>query len=51
MAAAELATTQTTSSPALGKDYVSLLNIFSQKMLQIVDYPNKTRTGDAHAPT
>ncbi|NXM40280.1 E2AK2 kinase, partial [Gymnorhina tibicen] len=51
MAAAELTTTQTTLSPALDKDYVSLLNIFSQKTLQAVDYPNKTRTGDAHAPT
>ncbi|NXC08244.1 E2AK2 kinase, partial [Orthonyx spaldingii] len=50
MAAAELTTTQTTLSPAPGKDYVSLLNIFSQRTLQIVDYPNKTRTGDAHAP-
>ncbi|CAN8203603.1 unnamed protein product [Coccothraustes coccothraustes] len=54
MAAAELTTTQTTSttsSPALGKDYVSLLNIFSQRTGYIVDYPNKTRTGDAHVPT
>ncbi|NWT83905.1 E2AK2 kinase, partial [Lanius ludovicianus] len=51
MAAAELTTTQTTLSPALEKDYVSALNILSQKMSQIVDYPNKTRTGDAHAPT
>ncbi|XP_041260310.1 interferon-induced, double-stranded RNA-activated protein kinase isoform X2 [Onychostruthus taczanowskii] len=48
--AAELTTTQTTSSPALNKDYVSLLNIFSQKTRHIVHYPN-TRTGDAHAPT
>ncbi|NWU40158.1 E2AK2 kinase, partial [Hylia prasina] len=51
MATAELTTTQTTSSPALDKDYISLLNIFSQRMCLIVDYPNKTRTGDAHAPT
>ncbi|NXC64672.1 E2AK2 kinase, partial [Aleadryas rufinucha] len=51
MAAAELTTTQPTLSHALDKDYVSLLNIFSQRTLQIVDYPNKTRTGDAHAPT
>ncbi|NWT12675.1 E2AK2 kinase, partial [Vireo altiloquus] len=50
-AAAELTTTQPTLSPALDKDYVSLLNIFSQKTLHVVDYPNKTRTGDAHAPT
>ncbi|XP_039574988.1 interferon-induced, double-stranded RNA-activated protein kinase isoform X1 [Passer montanus] len=50
MAAAELATTQTTSSPAPDKDYVSLLNIFSQRSCQIVDY-TKTCIGDAHAPT
>ncbi|XP_042645345.1 interferon-induced, double-stranded RNA-activated protein kinase [Tyto alba] len=48
--AAELMTTQVTLLPATGSDYVSLLNIYSQKMLQIVDYPNKERTGDAHAP-
>ncbi|NXR79915.1 E2AK2 kinase, partial [Pycnonotus jocosus] len=51
MAAAELTTTQRTSSPALDKDYVSLLNILSHKIHQIVDYPKQTRTGDAHAPT
>ncbi|NXO08703.1 E2AK2 kinase, partial [Oriolus oriolus] len=51
VAAAELTTTQTTLSHALDKDYVSLLNIFSQRTLQIVDYPNKSCTGDAHAPT
>lgn len=51
MAAAELTTAQTTSSPALDKDYVSLLNIFSQRMCVTVDYRNQTRTGDAHAPT
>ncbi|NWY94263.1 E2AK2 kinase, partial [Loxia curvirostra] len=52
MAAAELTTTQTTSttsSPA-DKDYVSLLNTFSQRTGYIVDYRNKTRTGDAHVP-
>lgn len=49
MAAAELMTIQTTSPPA--QDYVSLLNSFSQKTLQAVDYPNRTRTGDPHAPT
>lgn len=43
--------TQRTSSPALDKDYVSLLNILSQKMNLMVDYPNQARTGDAHAPT
>ncbi|NWS32194.1 E2AK2 kinase, partial [Polioptila caerulea] len=58
MAAAELTTPQTTSlptlttsSPAPDKDYVSLLNTFAQKTCQIVDYPNTSRTGDAHAPT
>ncbi|NXQ09211.1 E2AK2 kinase, partial [Vidua macroura] len=51
MAAAELTTSQPTSSPALDKNYVSLLNNFSQRTGQIVDYPNKIRTGDAHAPT
>ncbi|XP_066034678.1 interferon-induced, double-stranded RNA-activated protein kinase [Chamaea fasciata] len=51
IAAAELTTTQTTSPPAVDKDYVSLLNIFSQRMCLIVDYPHQTRTGDAHAPT
>uniref|UniRef100_A0A8C5IEV7 Eukaryotic translation initiation factor 2 alpha kinase 2 n=1 Tax=Junco hyemalis TaxID=40217 RepID=A0A8C5IEV7_JUNHY len=44
-------TTSTTSSPALDKDYVSLLNIYSQKTGFIVDYPNKNRTGDPHVPT
>lgn len=48
MAAAELTTTPTTSSSAL--DYVSLLNTFSQRTRQIVEYPDRTRTGDAHAP-
>ncbi|NXQ17220.1 E2AK2 kinase, partial [Peucedramus taeniatus] len=51
MAAAELMTTQTTSPPALDKDYVSLLNIFSQRTGHNIEYPNLTRTGDAHAPT
>ncbi|NWS85419.1 E2AK2 kinase, partial [Toxostoma redivivum] len=50
MAAAELRTTQTTSSPAPGKDYVSLLNTYSQKTCQIVDYHKNTCTGDAHNP-
>ncbi|NWX46655.1 E2AK2 kinase, partial [Steatornis caripensis] len=45
--AAELVTSPATS---VTTDYVSLLNIYSQKTLQIVDYPNKNRTGDAHAP-
>lgn len=51
MAAAELMTTQPTSSPALDKDYVSLLNMLSQRTGVIVDYPNQTCTGGAHAPT
>ncbi|KAM6324280.1 interferon-induced, double-stranded RNA-activated protein kinase [Aegotheles albertisi] len=34
----------------LGRDYVSLLNSYSQRMLQLVDYPVNERTGDAHAP-
>ncbi|XP_028939583.1 interferon-induced, double-stranded RNA-activated protein kinase, partial [Antrostomus carolinensis] len=50
MQAAELMTTPVTLSPVLSSDYVSLLNIYSQKTLHIVDYPNKKRTGDAHAP-
>ncbi|NWV82062.1 E2AK2 kinase, partial [Dasyornis broadbenti] len=49
-AAAEL-TTQRMSSPAPDKDYVSLLNTFSQRTLHTVDYCNISRTGDAHAPT
>ncbi|XP_042665851.1 interferon-induced, double-stranded RNA-activated protein kinase isoform X1 [Centrocercus urophasianus] len=31
-------------------DYVSLLNKYSQKTLQLVDYNNINRFGDAHAP-
>ncbi|KAI1240708.1 hypothetical protein IHE44_0009145 [Lamprotornis superbus] len=50
MAAAELRTTQTTSSPAPDKDYVSLLNIYSQRTSKIVDYRKNTCTGGAHAP-
>ncbi|NWS02829.1 E2AK2 kinase, partial [Motacilla alba] len=52
-AAAELTTTQTTSttsSPATD-NYICLLNSFSQKTGYIVDYPNRTFTGDPHAPT
>uniref|UniRef100_A0A663N572 Eukaryotic translation initiation factor 2 alpha kinase 2 n=1 Tax=Athene cunicularia TaxID=194338 RepID=A0A663N572_ATHCN len=48
--AAELMTTQATLLPVPASDYVSLLNMYSQRTLQIVDYPNKERTGDAHAP-
>ncbi|NXO85574.1 E2AK2 kinase, partial [Sitta europaea] len=42
---------QTTSSPAPDKNYVSLLNIYSQRTRQKVAYPNVTRTGDDDAPT
>uniref|UniRef100_A0A8D0KSE7 Eukaryotic translation initiation factor 2 alpha kinase 2 n=1 Tax=Strix occidentalis caurina TaxID=311401 RepID=A0A8D0KSE7_STROC len=48
--AAELMTTQATLLPVPASNYVSLLNMYSQRTLQIVDYPNKERTGDAHAP-
>ncbi|NXB45881.1 E2AK2 kinase, partial [Leucopsar rothschildi] len=51
VAAAELGTTQTTSSSASDKDYVSLLNIYSQRKSHIVDYCKITCTGGAHAPT
>ncbi|XP_062485508.1 interferon-induced, double-stranded RNA-activated protein kinase isoform X2 [Pezoporus occidentalis] len=47
--AAELPTTQMTLLPVQSGDYVSQLNVYSQRTLQRVDYPN-TRTGDAHAP-
>ncbi|XP_036235729.1 interferon-induced, double-stranded RNA-activated protein kinase [Molothrus ater] len=54
MAAADLTTAQTTSatsSPAPDKDYVSLLNIYSQRTGYTVDYTHKNRTGDPHVPT
>ncbi|XP_014732081.1 PREDICTED: interferon-induced, double-stranded RNA-activated protein kinase isoform X2 [Sturnus vulgaris] len=51
MAAAELGTTQRTSSLASDKDYVSLLNVYSLKTSHIVDYCKNACTGDAHAPT
>ncbi|KFV40792.1 Interferon-induced, double-stranded RNA-activated protein kinase, partial [Gavia stellata] len=50
MQAAELMTSPVTLLPAQANDYVSLLNTYSQRTLQIVDYPNKKRAGDAHAP-
>ncbi|XP_032537629.1 interferon-induced, double-stranded RNA-activated protein kinase isoform X1 [Chiroxiphia lanceolata] len=50
MGAAESATTQTISSPEPDRNYVSLLNIFAQRTRLKVDYPERTRTGDAHAP-
>uniref|UniRef100_A0A8C3MWZ5 Uncharacterized protein n=1 Tax=Geospiza parvula TaxID=87175 RepID=A0A8C3MWZ5_GEOPR len=43
-------TTSTTSSPAPDKDYISLLNTFSQKTGYRVYYPDKNCTGDPHAP-
>ncbi|KFV89217.1 Interferon-induced, double-stranded RNA-activated protein kinase, partial [Fulmarus glacialis] len=48
---AELMTSPGTLLPGPASDYVSQLNVYAQKTSQIVDYPNKTRTGDAHAPT
>ncbi|KAM9273022.1 interferon-induced, double-stranded RNA-activated protein kinase isoform 3-T6 [Cariama cristata] len=50
MQAAELMTAQVNLSAVQPSDYVSLLNMYSQRTLQIVDYPDKKRTGDAHAP-
>ncbi|NXG58728.1 E2AK2 kinase, partial [Hemiprocne comata] len=49
MATAEL-TKRAVRLPLQGNDYVSLLNRYRQKTLELVDYPNE-RTGDAHAPT
>ncbi|XP_040468052.1 interferon-induced, double-stranded RNA-activated protein kinase isoform X3 [Falco naumanni] len=48
--AAESMTNQVTLSSAPNVDYVSLLNVYSQRTSQIVDYPNKSRTGNAHTP-
>ncbi|XP_075002757.1 interferon-induced, double-stranded RNA-activated protein kinase isoform X2 [Calonectris borealis] len=48
---AELMKSPETLLPGPASDYVSRLNVYAQKTSQIVDYPNKTRTGDAHAPT
>ncbi|XP_064301944.1 interferon-induced, double-stranded RNA-activated protein kinase [Phalacrocorax carbo] len=48
--AAELLTTQATLFHVLSGDYVSMLNRYSQKTLQTVDYTTGKRTGDAHAP-
>ncbi|KAF4794930.1 eukaryotic translation initiation factor 2 alpha kinase 2 [Turdus rufiventris] len=50
MAATEIRTTQPTSSPPLDKDYVSLLNTYSQRSRQMIDYTNVARDGDPHAP-
>ncbi|KFQ26079.1 Interferon-induced, double-stranded RNA-activated protein kinase, partial [Merops nubicus] len=48
---AELMTPQVTSSPVppSTSNYISILNTYSQKSSQVVDYPNKC-FGDAHAP-
>ncbi|NWH25353.1 E2AK2 kinase, partial [Grus americana] len=48
--AAKLMTSPVTSSPVAPSNYVSLLNEYSQKTLQAVDYSNRTRSGAAHAP-
>ncbi|KFQ44537.1 Interferon-induced, double-stranded RNA-activated protein kinase, partial [Nestor notabilis] len=50
MQAAELPATRVTLPPVPSSDYVSLLNMYSQRTLQPVCYSNKNRTGDAHAP-
>lgn len=50
MAAAEIRTSQPTSSPPLDKDFVSLLNVYSQRTRQMIDYTNVARDGDPHVP-
>ncbi|XP_032909729.1 interferon-induced, double-stranded RNA-activated protein kinase isoform X2 [Catharus ustulatus] len=50
MAAAEIRTSQPISSPPLDKDFVSLLNVYSQRTRQMIDYTNVARDGDPHAP-
>ncbi|NXN33641.1 E2AK2 kinase, partial [Nycticryphes semicollaris] len=50
MPAAELHTSPVTLIPAPTGDYVSQLNMYSQRTLQKVDYPNRSCTGAAHAP-
>ncbi|XP_054248220.1 interferon-induced, double-stranded RNA-activated protein kinase [Indicator indicator] len=40
----------TSRPPVPDIDYVSLLNIYSQRTSQLVDYPTKKRVGEAHAP-
>ncbi|XP_010179259.1 PREDICTED: interferon-induced, double-stranded RNA-activated protein kinase-like [Mesitornis unicolor] len=49
--AAELTTSPVTLLPASAHDYVSLLNVYSQRTHCLVDYTNIKRTGDDHAPT
>ncbi|KAM9298403.1 interferon-induced, double-stranded RNA-activated protein kinase isoform 3-T4 [Morus bassanus] len=48
--AADLLTPPVTSLSVTPGDYVSILNTYSQRRLQAVDYCNVKRTGDAHAP-
>ncbi|KGL89487.1 Interferon-induced, double-stranded RNA-activated protein kinase, partial [Charadrius vociferus] len=50
MQTAELMTTPVTLSPVSTTDYVSQLNIYSQRTSHKVDYPNRNCTGAAHAP-
>ncbi|KFP27053.1 Interferon-induced, double-stranded RNA-activated protein kinase, partial [Colius striatus] len=50
MRAAELMPAQVNSLPVRNGDYVSRLNIYSQKTSKIVAYPNKKQSGDPHAP-
>ncbi|NXO02767.1 E2AK2 kinase, partial [Rhinopomastus cyanomelas] len=40
-----------TVQPVSASDYVSILNVYSQKTSQKVDYPEWNRTGSPHAPT
>lgn len=47
--AAESSTTRMTLLPVLSGDYVSQLNMYSQRTFEEVNYTN-TRNGDAHAP-
>ncbi|XP_074025266.1 interferon-induced, double-stranded RNA-activated protein kinase [Numenius arquata] len=51
MQAAELNTSPVTLLPASAIDYVSRLNLYSQRTSQKIDYPNRNCTGAAHAPT
>ncbi|NXK27519.1 E2AK2 kinase, partial [Arenaria interpres] len=48
--AAELNTSPVALLPASASDYVSLLNLYSQRTSQKVDYPDRNCTGAAHAP-
>ncbi|XP_054050744.1 interferon-induced, double-stranded RNA-activated protein kinase isoform X1 [Rissa tridactyla] len=50
MQVAGLNTSPVTLAPAPATDYVSLLNTYSQRTSQKVDYPKRNCTGAAHAP-